>query len=132
MPRSRLGIALVLPEPARSEVFGLRRALGCPSLNTQPPHVTLVPPVNVPEDDVAQSFELVRYVCMRTTSLTLRLGPIETFAPVSLLTEVFLLAESYAVDEIRVAKSPTSWVNDWLRRRSFGRATVDQLVRLVN
>jgi GNAT superfamily N-acetyltransferase len=46
-PRHRLGVALLLDPPASSEVDGLRRALGDTGLGAVPPHVTLVPPVNV-------------------------------------------------------------------------------------
>jgi 2'-5' RNA ligase/GNAT superfamily N-acetyltransferase len=83
MPRSRLGVAIVLPEPLRAEILGIRRAVGCPSLDTQPPHLTLVPPVNVRAEEIDDALTLVHAVCARKTSMTLRIGPIETFAPVS-------------------------------------------------
>jgi 2'-5' RNA ligase len=64
-------------------VLGLRRALGCPSLFTQPPHITLVPPVNVRIEDIDQVLESTRLICARTNALRLKLGPIATFSPVT-------------------------------------------------
>ncbi len=64
-------------------MLGLRRALGCPSLFTQPPHITLVPPVNVRVEDIDQVLESTRLVCARNSPMRVRLGPIRTFAPVS-------------------------------------------------
>src|ERR687897_367343 len=52
MPRRRLGVALVLPEPVATEIDGLRRALGDATLGRIPAHLTLVPPVNVADDDL--------------------------------------------------------------------------------
>ena len=84
MARRRLSAALLLPEPWASEVRGLRRALGSPSLETQPPHLTLVPPVNVREEAVDDAVAVLRQAAASVRSvLDLTVGPIETFAPVS-------------------------------------------------
>lgn len=84
MPRRRFGVALLLPEPVRTEVFALRRALGAPSLFTQPPHLTLVPPVNVREDDVPRALRVLRDAAgIVRRPLTFDLGPIAAFAPVT-------------------------------------------------
>ena len=82
--RRRLGVVLLLPEPWSSEVKGLRRALGAPSLDTQPPHLTLVPPVNVSDARVNEAVGVLRRAaanCVPVMSLTL--GPPASFAPVS-------------------------------------------------
>lgn len=82
MPRSRLGAVLLLPEPAATEVDALRRALADRSLGWIPPHLTLVPPVNVREDDVSRALEVLREAAARCPGpLTLRLGPPGTFLP---------------------------------------------------
>jgi hypothetical protein len=52
MGRRRLGVVLLVPDPVRREIDGLRRALGAGSLGRVPAHLTLVPPVNVREDDL--------------------------------------------------------------------------------
>lgn len=63
---------------------GLRRALGSPSLLTQAPHITLVPPVNVREDDLDHAVAVLRAAAQRCArALDFRLGPVVTFSPVS-------------------------------------------------
>lgn len=82
MPRWRLGVALLVPEPARAEVDGLRRALGDPSLGRIPAHLTLVPPVNVREDDLPRALEVLRTAAKgQAGPLHLTLGPPESFLP---------------------------------------------------
>lgn len=84
MARCRLGAVLLLPEPIASEVTGLRRALGAPSLLTQPPHLTLVPPVNVPVVNVDAAVAVLRAAADACRQpIELRLGPVVSFAPVS-------------------------------------------------
>jgi 2'-5' RNA ligase len=82
MPRWRLGVALLVPEPARAEVDGLRRALGDPALSRIPAHLTLVPPVNVREDDIPAALEILRAAAAgQAGPLRLTLGPAESFMP---------------------------------------------------
>ncbi|MDQ1438460.1 MAG: hypothetical protein QOK43_2089 [Acidimicrobiaceae bacterium] len=81
MPRWRLGVALLVPAPACQEVDGLRRALGDPALVRIPAHLTLVPPVNVREDDVPSALEVLRHAAASTRALDLTLGPPGTFLP---------------------------------------------------
>jgi 2'-5' RNA ligase len=81
MPRRRLGVVLLLPEPAATEVDGLRRALGDGALGRIPAHLTLVPPVNVREDEVAAALDLLRRAAAQTRPLDLRVGPATTFHP---------------------------------------------------
>ncbi len=83
MARHRLGIVLLLPEPWATEVDGLRRALGDDALARIPSHLTLVPPVNVRDDALAEAFDLVHAVGGACPPLALHLGPVATFAPVS-------------------------------------------------
>ena len=81
MPRHRLGVALLVPGPLASEVDGLRRALGDRSLSRLPPHLTLVPPVNVRDHDLDQARAVLRRAAARTRPLRLTLGPPTTFLP---------------------------------------------------
>ncbi len=84
MARRRLGVVLLLPEPVATEVRGLRRALGTPSLDTQPPHITLVPPVNVAESRVPEAVAVLRRAAARVReAFVLTIGPAATFRPVS-------------------------------------------------
>jgi 2'-5' RNA ligase len=67
-----LGVALLLPDPAATEVDGLRRALGDGSLGRIPAHLTLVPPVNVRADDMPAALDLLRRAATQTRPLDLR------------------------------------------------------------
>lgn len=79
MARERLGVALLVPEPAATEIDGLRRALGDGALERIRPHVTLVPPLNVRDPDTALS--TVREAAAAARPLRLGLGPPGTFLP---------------------------------------------------
>jgi 2'-5' RNA ligase len=83
MARRRFGVALLLPEPAATEVDGLRRALGDGTLGRIPAHLTLVPPVNVRDADVPAALDVLRQAAIQTRPLDLRLGPATTFHPVT-------------------------------------------------
>jgi 2'-5' RNA ligase len=83
MPRQRFAIALLVPEPAATEIDGLRRALGDPGLTKVAPHITLIPPVNVSVDDVPDVLAGVRAAAASTPPITLQLGPPATFSPVN-------------------------------------------------
>ncbi len=97
--RRRLGVVLLLDEPWRSEVQGLRRALQSPSLHTQPPHLTLVPPVNVPENRLGDAVAVLRREAARCRpTLRLTVGPVASFAPVSPV--IFLGVEGDDLDEL--------------------------------
>lgn len=77
----RLGVALLLPAPAASEVDGLRRGCGDGSLARVPPHITLVPPVNVRETDISAALGLLRDAAAATHPLVLAIGPPSSFDP---------------------------------------------------
>lgn len=83
MARHRLGIVLLVPPPLDTEIDGLRRALGDGALGRIRPHITLVPPVNVREGDLAEAFDLLHAAAAACPPLTLRLGPVASFAPAS-------------------------------------------------
>jgi 2'-5' RNA ligase len=83
MSRRRLGVVLLIPPPAAVEIDGLRRALGDGARTRIPPHVTLVPPVNVPEESLADALAVLRAAAERTAPLDVRIGPAATFHPVN-------------------------------------------------
>jgi 2'-5' RNA ligase/GNAT superfamily N-acetyltransferase len=81
-PRRRLGVALMLDPPWSVEVQGLRRALGDTSLGSVAPHLTLVPPVNVRESELATALDVVRKAAAAQIGpFSLELGPAATFMP---------------------------------------------------
>jgi len=83
MARQRLGVVLLVPHPIATQVDGIRRALGDGALGRIEPHLTLVPPVNVAERDLPKAFALVRAAAATVQPLTLRIGPVASFAPVN-------------------------------------------------
>jgi len=83
MPRHRLGVVVLVPPPIATEIDGVRRALGDGALGRIPAHVTLVPPVNVRDEDLAAALTLVRDAAAAATPLALTLGPVVTFHPVT-------------------------------------------------
>jgi 2'-5' RNA ligase len=89
--RHRLGVVLLFDAREAAEVQGLRRALGAPTLDTVPPHITLVPPVNVRTADLPAAMRVLRTACARHEPLELETGPVATFSPV---TPVVYLAVS--------------------------------------
>lgn len=81
--RRRLGVAVLLDPPLSHEVDGLRRAVGDPSLDRIPAHVTLVPPVNVRHEDLPAALAILQHAAATTrpAPLTLTLGAITSFLP---------------------------------------------------
>lgn len=83
MARTRLAVALVVPEPHRTEIDGLRRALGG-DLERIAPHITVVPPVNVRDEAMGEALAVLRSAAATLEgSLRLRVGPGGTFMPVN-------------------------------------------------
>jgi 2'-5' RNA ligase len=83
MARKRLGVALLVPEPLAHEIDGLRRACGDRALERVPPHLTLVPPVNVAESRLAEALGRLRdgASALGADALSLDLGPVTSFLP---------------------------------------------------
>lgn len=77
----RLGVALLVPAPISHEIDGLRRACGDGALDRVPPHLTLVPPVNVSNSRLAEALSRVRSAVAEVDELVLELGPVATFLP---------------------------------------------------
>lgn len=101
MARRRLGVALLLAAPLATEVDGLRRALGDGALGRLPAHLTLVPPVNVAEDAVADALAVLREAARETRPFNLRLGPATTFAPVTPVVYLPVTGDLDAVHGLR-------------------------------
>ncbi len=81
MARTRLFVAL-LPDPEQwSWLDEVRRGLEVPEPFRIPPHVTLVPPVNVPEADLDAVDEVLASAAASVDPFDLELGPAATFLP---------------------------------------------------
>lgn len=79
----RLGVVLLIPPPLEREVDALRRALGDGTYGRVPAHLTLVPPVNVNEDDMGDALRVLREASSATRPFSVHLGPPTTFLPVN-------------------------------------------------
>lgn len=103
MPKARLGVALLLPPAVAAEVDGLRRALGDGALGRIPPHLTLVPPVNVREDRLGDALAVLRAAASATRPLTLAVGPPATFLPDNPVLYLAVGGDVAALRELRDA-----------------------------
>lgn len=83
MPRLRVGVVLPLPPPHSIAVDALRAALGDQTIDRIPPHLTLVPPVNIRGTELPSALELLRHAASTTPPFVGRLGPASTFWPSS-------------------------------------------------
>jgi 2'-5' RNA ligase/predicted GNAT family acetyltransferase len=101
MPRQRLGVVLLFPPPVAAEVDVLRRAVGADDVERLPPHLTLVPPVNVRDDDMASALDLLRDAAARTLPFRLVLGPPRTFLPINPVLYLEVGGDVAAVDALR-------------------------------
>jgi 2'-5' RNA ligase len=102
MARLRLGVALLLPSPVAEEVDGLRRAVGDGSLARVPPHVTLVPPVNVRAENLSRGLAVVRAAAASTaTELTVTLEAPTSFLPANPVLYLPLGGDVGAIDDLR-------------------------------
>jgi 2'-5' RNA ligase/ribosomal protein S18 acetylase RimI-like enzyme len=79
----------------------LRRALGADDLERMPPHITLVPPVNVRDDDLDDALDRLRDAAGRTRPFRLVLGPPGTFLPTNPVLFLQVAGDVPAVDGLR-------------------------------
>lgn len=115
MPKARLGVALLLPPPVASEVDGLRRALGDPSLGRIPPHLTLVPPVNVAGGRLGDALGVLRRAAAETAPFVVELGPPATFLPDNPVVYLDVGGDAGAVRALRdrVSQAPLERATSW-------------------
>jgi 2'-5' RNA ligase/ribosomal protein S18 acetylase RimI-like enzyme len=113
--RARLGVVLPLPAPTAAEVDGVRRALGDDRVGAVPPHVTLVPPVNVAPRAENDALAAVRDAAARTLPLSVVLGPAATFWPVTPVVYLSVQGDVAGIERLHDAfdhgpwARPTTW-----------------------
>jgi 2'-5' RNA ligase len=78
-----IGVAIGLPEPFNTELQNWRERLGDPNAARIPPHVTLLPPTQVPGDALEPIEEHLRVVAAAEQPFDIRLRGAATFRPVS-------------------------------------------------
>jgi len=81
MGRRRFGVAVFVPRPVATEVDGLRRAFGDRAIGRIAPHITLVPPVNVRDENVADAVAAVDAAAVACQPFAAALGAADTFWP---------------------------------------------------
>ncbi len=121
MPRRRLSLALLLPPPLSGEVNGLRRALGDTALDRVPPHITLVPPVNVREDDLDEGLATIRSAAAGTEPFALTIGPLRTFAPVNPVVYLAVRSASVTATGAQALPAELASLRDSVFRPPFSR-----------
>jgi 2'-5' RNA ligase len=74
-------VVLLIPPPLDREIDALRRALGDGTYGRVPAHLTLVPPVNVNEEDMGDALRALREASSATRPFSVSFGPPTTFLP---------------------------------------------------
>ena len=83
MDAARLGVIVLLPEPLAAHVQAWRRALRDPARDLIPPHLTLVPPQTVAEEDLQAAIRLVDRAAAQALPGVVELRGAATFLPES-------------------------------------------------
>jgi len=86
VPKRRLGVVVLLPEPVATHVQAWRRALREPTRERIAPHLTLVPPQSVPEEQVDAAVALVDRAAAGALPAAVTLRGAATFLPGSPVT----------------------------------------------
>lgn len=79
MGRRRVAVVLLIPAPVSIEIDGLRRALGDHQLGRVDAHVTIIPPINLRDDELADALAVVSAAAAQFKPMALTLGPVTTF-----------------------------------------------------
>ena len=109
-------MALVVDPPLADEINGLRRALGDPSLARIPPHVTLVPPVNIRRTELSSALRRMRSAAAAQAGpLRLTFGSVSSFLPANPVLYLSVGGDLEALRRLRDAvfaepfERPLSW-----------------------
>ncbi len=81
VPRRRIAVALLIPAPVSAEIDGIRRALGDRQLGRIDPHITIIPPINLRDELLADALAVVQSAAAGREPVALRIGPLDTFGP---------------------------------------------------
>jgi len=96
-----IGVALAVPEPFAGPLRDGRAGTGDPAAAAVPPHVTVVPPVQVPAGQVDGLVEHVRRVAAGLEPFALTLVGTGTFRPVSDVVFVQVVGGARACDQLQ-------------------------------
>jgi len=76
-----VALALLFDRAATAYLDDLRRSLGTDDLDRIPPHITLVPPIDLTPEQVDQLRPRVAEAALQVAPFHLVVGPVATFAP---------------------------------------------------
>ncbi len=83
MALREFGVAIGLPEPCHGQLQDWRERLGDPNASAVPPHVTLLPPTGLAEEQLEVVEEHLRRIAAGERDFELHLRGSATFRPVS-------------------------------------------------
>ena len=86
-----IGVAVAIPEPWASELQDYRRGVGDHTAAMIPTHITLVPPTEIEDADLADVEKHLEEVASETTGFCVHLRGTGTFRPVSPVVFVTLV-----------------------------------------
>jgi len=109
MARRHLAVALLPPPEISAAIDGLRGAVGDPNLRRIPPHITLVPPVNVAVDAFDDALAIAGDASRRVGPFGLRVGPPTTFLPATPVLYLAVAGELDALFTLRTAVYTGLW-----------------------
>jgi 2'-5' RNA ligase/GNAT superfamily N-acetyltransferase len=101
--RRLFAVALLPPPALAARVAALRDALDDPRRHDLPPHLTLVPPIDLAPDDAHALRALLRDAAADREPLQLRLGPAASFSPVTETLHLRVDGDLDALHELRDA-----------------------------
>jgi 2'-5' RNA ligase len=78
-----IGVALAIPQPWASELQDYRTSVGDATATMIPTHITLIPPVEVSEDDLPGIEDHLAEIAGRSSAFHIHLRGTGTFRPVS-------------------------------------------------
>jgi 2'-5' RNA ligase len=108
--RRRLALALLLDPATTVAIDDLRRSLGTDDLDRIPPHITLVPPIDLIPEQVDQLWPRVIDISRRYKPFALVIGPAATFAPRTMTIHLAVGGDleplGQLADELRVDPVP--------------------------
>jgi len=94
-------VALLIPGAAGVAVDTLRAAVGADDVDRLPSHLTLVPPINVREDELDDAIDRLRDGAAHARPIRLVLGPPSTFLPTNPVLFLAVSGDVAAVDALR-------------------------------
>ena len=77
------GVAVTIPEPWSSALQDARESFGDPMASAIPPHVTLLPPTAIPDEEMGSFLAHLRTVSAQAQPFRMALSGTGTFRPVS-------------------------------------------------